>query len=113
ALARERTERADLEQPDGVALAPQLVDDVLDGAAARAETDDRVPRGVERVRLDGAVAPARERLEVLRDLVEHLARILDRGELLMAELEVVVRHRERALRRRRADVEEGARDPVV
>ena len=94
------------------ALEPQLVDDVFDRAAGRAEADDDVLRVVDTIALERAVAPPRDALEFVCDRLEGVECRVHRRELLMAQLEVVVGHREEPLRRRVRDVEHRSLDAV-
>ena len=97
---RERSKRHKLQQPGGLVLVAKLVDDVLDRSGGGAERDERARRVLQPVRLERAVPPACQQLEVEGNRFEDVEGGLERGRLLAAQLEVVVGHRERPLRRR-------------
>ena len=108
----EGPERHELQQPGRLVLVAQLVDDVLDRPGGGAERDDRARRILQPVRLERAEPSSGQPLEVGRDLFEDVEGGLERGRLLAAQLEVVVGHGERPLRRRARRVEHGVRDAV-
>jgi hypothetical protein len=57
-LSGEGAERDHLQEPDALALGPQVVDDVLDRSCRRAESDDRTLGVVEAVRYGKRAAKA-------------------------------------------------------
>ena len=103
----------DLEEPDRLALVAERVDDVLGRAGGRAEADEHALGVLEPVGVDELVPAAGEQRELAADLLDHRQRRLHRRLDLVLELEVVVRHRERPLRRHPAQVEQRIRDRVL